>query len=276
MATCQKSLIDRAANRLALAIERLINESGVSRPPLDLYPLATRARIHTLKYRRMLSDGLVRPDTQGFTVFLNAKNEGDFDIAAGSRPQLSLRQRFTFAHELAHTLFFDCSVTPPREAVPADCEPILEQLCQLGAGLFLIPEHLLRIELGRSRRIDSLQQICDVANVFQTSLEVLLRRVDSLEEFKATDKMLLLCGRENPKQDVIVKACVYSSTLVNVATRPQLFSPFKAWCGQNLTSKVAHGNSGDTVVPRCGGSLLVEKRPINLAGDFLVGISFEA
>jgi Zn-dependent peptidase ImmA (M78 family) len=58
------------------------------------------------------------------------------------RRGISIRKRFTIAHELAH-LLLDFS----------DCETHThEKLCHSFAGAFLLPEKILRDEFGGERR----------------------------------------------------------------------------------------------------------------------------
>jgi hypothetical protein len=272
----RKSLIAQKVRSASAVVDRLLlKDAPISTAPTDLSRLLLSVRIHTVNFRPMLSDGLIRPDAQGFTVFLNSAVPGEIDVKAGLLLNLTVRQRFTLAHEIAHTLFFDLGVSPPLERTSAEVESIVEPLCQRMASMLLIPEHVLRKRLGPYRTVDSLQLICDLAEEFQTSVEVLLRRLDILDGFKATDYMLMFCERDVAARDSFIKACTYSHSLINVVCKPELFSSFGRWCGRNLRADISTGNSGTVVVPHNEGHVCVEKKPYNLNGDFLVGVRFQ-
>lgn len=272
----RKTLIAQETRSATAVVERLLlKEAPISTAPTDLFRLSLGVRIHTVRLMPMLSDGLIRPDADGFTVFLNSDASHDVDVRRGLRPTLTVRQRFTLAHEIAHTLFFDLGASPPLERAPAEIETIIEPLCQLMAAMLLIPEHVLRKEIRPYRVVDSLELVCDLADRFQTSVEVLLRRLDSLEGFKATDYMLMFCERDAAASDSLIKACTYSHSLINIVCKPELFSSFRRWCERNLRPDISSGNSGTVIVPRGGGHMSVEKKPCNLNGDFLVGVCFQ-
>lgn len=124
--------------RLTLILDRWREEAGQSRLPIDVFGLAS---LHGIKLMRTAAagwDGRVYADADGTTVMeIN-----------GAHPLV--RQRFTAAHELAHTAF-PGFVRDRRYRVDDDLDSALfarnrseeERLCDWGAGLLLMPDELI-------------------------------------------------------------------------------------------------------------------------------------
>jgi uncharacterized protein DUF955 len=83
------------------------------------------------------------------------------------------RMRFTYAHEVAHALFYDLLATPQRRIAPPARGREEEDLCNYAAGRFLVPQFLLSDYLATDTRI-TLERLRHVACVFQVSLFCLL------------------------------------------------------------------------------------------------------
>jgi hypothetical protein len=104
------ALVQFAARLVQRAFGELCTPDAV-----NLFRLAQSRRIHTLELRPLLADGCVFVQDDGFTVQLYDKKTEVLrlhDQLASRR--LTVKQRFTFAHEIAHTLAYDSSIVPPR------------------------------------------------------------------------------------------------------------------------------------------------------------------
>src|ERR1041385_1980226 len=102
-------------------------------PPMDLYSVARLKRIKRLGFRLMVPRGLLLPVQGGFEVYLRDTSQNiDIDLTQGTPEPLGLltpRQRFSFAHEIAHTLFYKILDSVPTPQEPLPIAPELEQIC---------------------------------------------------------------------------------------------------------------------------------------------------
>src|SRR5687768_12321568 len=74
--------------------------------PMNLASVALAQRVHTVELRNMLLDGALEPTDGGFKVYIYDSNQ-EYVAPLTSSIILEPRQRFTLAHEIAHTFFFD-------------------------------------------------------------------------------------------------------------------------------------------------------------------------
>jgi hypothetical protein len=123
---------------------------------------------------KMYKDGRIRPSTDGFAV----------ELAPG--PQK--RQRFTLAHEIGHTYFYDLKSSPPQRILYDDSKDE-ETFCNLFASEILMPAHMVQAELKQLERNDD-NKLSPVgyferlARKFNVSIETMTRRlIEDLELF---------------------------------------------------------------------------------------------
>lgn len=112
----------------------------------------------------LLGDGVIEPKGstygEGFRMRLK-------------RGRADRRQRFTKAHEICHTFFYE--LVPEMKFLPHAVDPTEERLCNLGAEELLIPRLRLDGELeGVSESIESLDRL---AGTFDVSLAAMLLRL---------------------------------------------------------------------------------------------------
>ena len=108
---------------------------------------------------------------------------GRFSIKIDVRHISRTRQRFTLAHEIAHTFFYrhDAKGRITKVvSVPPDEE---ERLCDAAAGLLTVPRELLCRAVGAERRLN-VGTLLGVARRFDVSAEVAARRI--LDEIPVT------------------------------------------------------------------------------------------
>jgi hypothetical protein len=119
----------------------------------------------------------------GFVVYVKSDPELVDDYRAqfydGDDAELPPRIRFTIAHEIVHTLFFDRNKNPPRPLVTGNHHEeleSLEQTCDYGAGRLLMPKD----------RFDSVLEcadflmpnsLADIASRFRVSIPAFLVRL---------------------------------------------------------------------------------------------------
>jgi hypothetical protein len=212
-------LLDRAKERAAL------------RAPVELAKLAVIQGVHHLDVRPMFPSGGLACVGNGFAVYIR-----DLNLVApklmpldtdGPEPLLTVRQRFTLAHEIAHTLFFDANV-PPQELAGAPRGRSLELLCQVGARQLLLPEDLISPLIDKGQQITA-DLVRSIADQFKASPEVVIRRLDESGVVKYSGPSLLMvrAGAANGEAQVI--AVRYDDSLTPYRVRPELFSSFSSW-----------------------------------------------
>ncbi len=120
-------------------------------------------------------------EDKGFKIF-EVETEGDFDGFSGFAENLNIpviavfkegdcvRKRFTIAHELAHLLldFSDCAATSH------------ERLCHAFAGAFLLPEKVIREELGESRKKITQWELKKLKGIYGISMQAIMARAHVL------------------------------------------------------------------------------------------------
>ncbi len=140
-------------------------------PFLD--PVLKLRKIHSVEYVNDFdSDGAIHP--------LGHKYEQGFKMMV-KRNCSSHRIRFTIAHEICHTMFYE--MVPEVKFKPHEVDPKEERLCNIGAAALLVPARILKREVrGLPISFDSLEQL---SKLFNVSLEVMLLRLRSTEIWHA-------------------------------------------------------------------------------------------
>jgi hypothetical protein len=86
------------------------------------------------------------------------------------------RRRFTLAHEICHTFFYE--TVPALKLAATQDDPFEEALCNYGAGCLLMPERVIRDSVLANRPcLDSLDRLC---NQFRVSREAMILRLRQL------------------------------------------------------------------------------------------------
>ena len=92
------------------------------------------------------------------------------------RNAADVRVRFTMAHELCHTLFYE--LVPEIKFTPHEADDEEERLCNLGAAAFLLPASVLR------RRVKKLQPRLETLELlsaeYRVSIPTMLLRLRAL------------------------------------------------------------------------------------------------
>jgi len=122
--------------------------------PIPLGPIARDRRVHRYVFDRLPVAGGIAVEENGFVIYVNcepadapswyAKLADESDGGA----TLPVRARFTIAHEIAHTFFYDLSTGPKSLLSQLDAPDLsrLERLCNVGAAQMQISDRDLRIE----------------------------------------------------------------------------------------------------------------------------------
>jgi len=168
----------------------------------------------------MIPEAVLKPESKGFRIFL----QSNFANAPGMR----LRRRFSLAHEIAHTLFYelrDGSPSPVRGAPRSDR---LESACHQGAGLLLVPQGPLRRELSRMDHPIGPEGAVELARKFDVSLVVMLRRLDQAGTFDSARNALVL-ARTSERGHATIEFAPYPPWLKVLLPNPRPGTEIEAW-----------------------------------------------
>jgi hypothetical protein len=220
---------------LSEKVHSLLSQStrvnGVLEPPIDPERLADLCGVLSVEHRPMVPEGVLSPIRGGFRLYIQS-NFADW-------PNVSFRQRFTIAHELVHTFYYDLNGGVPRRKKDAPKGQVLERLCHSGAGQILVPEVLLRREIDIRGAVASAEDFLKLARVFNVSADVMIRRIHKLG-LMADDNFaaILVDGLESDNR--MIQAACYRPILLCHANKPRPGLNFDSWLLPLLASS---GNS---------------------------------
>jgi hypothetical protein len=160
----------------------------------------------------------------GFAVHLQAAKEQVVPTSAVDSTAMPPRQRFTLAHEICHTFFYDSSRKPVK---PHPRPRLLEGLCNYGAQRLLLPDYLVEREIGVGRRFDSIEMAWDLVGAARVSIEVLLHRLNGLDQLKETDYALLTLRNRDDGGIVTTGFCL--SGVFTRLQKPTLYAAPPKW-----------------------------------------------
>jgi hypothetical protein len=132
--------------------------------PTALVKIARERMVTRIEFRPLLVDGGISVEPDGFKIFIhcNRSESRDFQgrLARDDTARfLPARARFTLAHEIAHTFFFDLNDRPPASIVDFNNRQTLhslEKVCHRAALHMLLPEVILHRDYRQSDLLDPL------------------------------------------------------------------------------------------------------------------------
>lgn len=184
----------------AEALARLHNKAL----PTNLDSMARERKVREIDFRPLIVDGGLSLLDDGFLITVHCEEgqeERFHDILAKDPTGRSLpkRARFTIAHEIAHTFFFDLDSSPPQATENhKDRRTLrsLEDACHLAARQLLLPEFFL-VDSYRQADLMNPTVLRDLAEQAAMSCPALVMRFESLLRFAMPDGMLLCIQRDN-------------------------------------------------------------------------------
>ena len=160
LALCRHTGLRDPVDAVFELVDSLLEGAKVLEPPVDVDLLASLCRIREVRPVEMAEAGRLVPDGAGYVVQVNQRHP-------------ETKQRFTVAHEFAHTFFADAlkatrSVRDKATGMFNDREEE-EFLCDFGAARALLnPRWLQPLARGRAPSLDGL---IEIAQTCQASLE---------------------------------------------------------------------------------------------------------
>jgi Zn-dependent peptidase ImmA (M78 family) len=166
--------------------DSLVARAGVREAPVPLLDVAAAVgSAIRVRFQPLLVAGATAVHESGFRIYCGCKSseakkwDRSFHEPSDGGRSLPKRLRFTLAHEIMHTLFYEATDSGLRSLVPHATDRDIEKLersCDAAAGHILIPEFLL----SRSCRQANLLSAVDLAglcDLFRVSPEALLLRL---------------------------------------------------------------------------------------------------
>jgi hypothetical protein len=224
---------------------------------------------NTLGLRFMIPRGVLLPVEGGFEVYLRDSCRKDMDISEPETESgLSPRQRFSLAHEIAHTFFYKLSdSTPAPEEVTNELE--LEKTCDRTAGHILIPTNLLKREVGDYQRIDA-SLVRSIAHKFRTSLTVAMERLTTVEPSNPIERCILLVRRLNG--DGQIRAMYFGVGLLPTLPQPRRYTRLTEWMSDFPLHLIDGERDSDWRTSRMGRVLKFERTELESGSDFLLQV----
>jgi hypothetical protein len=225
------------SDKVQTLLSQCAKVKGPLQPPIDPVSFADLCGVLGIERRPMVPEGVLTPVQGGFRIFL----QSNFD----HRPGVMLRQRFTIAHELVHTFYYDLNGGVPKRKKGAPRGHTLERLCHIGASQILVPGGLLRREVKTKGKEASAKSILDLAGMFSVSTEVMVRRLHELDLFAGDNFAAILVDTVDGGRRLIQAAC-YAPLLLCLAAQPKRGLDFDSWVRPLLTPSGGSQISGWT------------------------------
>ena len=207
--------LDFYVNKALDAYIKNANEQSKPALPVDLHALAREIGNIDIEFREMIPEAAVRLEGDRFKIYLQ-KNFLD-------RPGPLRRQRFSLAHEIAHTFFFELQegTLKPVRGGPRGLQ--LEKACHRGARMLLIPDRFLERELKKVDGRIHAREILQWTRAFDVSVEVLLRRLQSHATLESDDVFFALVSNSR------IRFVTYPPWLKSILPVPAMDVPFEKW-----------------------------------------------
>jgi|SRR5690348_8703075 len=253
------------SSRVNSLLSRYARAQGSLRPPIEPEKLIGLCSVLSIEHRPMVPEGVLTPVPGGFRIYI----QSNFANHSGN----SSRRRFTLAHELAHTFFYDLADGNPKRKRGAPRGSSLERLCHVGATQILVPEILLRRELQTAGEVASVEDILNLAGTFHVSAEVMMRQLHDRGLIPGEKFAAILVDSGEGNRRLIAAAC-YGSMLLCNATSPKRGSDFDIWVRQLLPSPSA--SHDPQWVRRTQSATITGSKLHRSRRSFILGLNFAA
>jgi Zn-dependent peptidase ImmA (M78 family) len=202
-------------NFLNFRIEKLTADQSI---PVDLLHVANQVGA-VIEEREMIPEAAMEIKEGRFHIYLqsNFKNV----------PGTTLRARFSLAHEIGHTLFYEQLDGAWKSRKDAPRGDRLEQACHKAASIILIPSRALRAEI-QQRPVSNAGALIDLAHLFEVSDEVMVRRLHDFGGLNEDWAPILTHRRGQVFQ---IEYAVYPPWLKSHLAAPERGTDFFMWLG---------------------------------------------
>jgi hypothetical protein len=237
-------------------------------PPIPLQDIFSRSHVKQVIFQPLLLEAALAVDNDGFVVYVdcNERSKETYQTAFDGADQgryLPGRVRFSLAHELIHTFFYDTKQRPYANwLLGKHAKEIesLEQACNYGASHLLLPTKPLKSD---TRKIDVLTVagIIDLATRYQVSIECLINRLEQLEEWTPKRGLVALVRQDADglRVKAVAKSVAVRELFMNVYVGAELKTAFgqvpfettKQHNGSTSKFDLIYPKRGDFGVAKC-------------------------
>lgn len=209
---------------LSVTAETLSCNAANNQFPVLLRQLAERRRVTAVEFRPLLVDAMLTTHSKGFRIVFNSTGYDPIALQESFEGEnrtemMQPRLRFSLAHELAHTFFYDLSEDTPklakhfRSGGRKTALENLEQNCNKLAAQMLLPTPMLRAALKETKTVTP-HSLLEISRRAGVSIEVLVRRL--------SDQNTLLIDPYFRGCVVLVKETDGETTVTAIAKPPHL------------------------------------------------------
>ena len=159
---------DKLKEKIFNDVRVLISKSNQYNPPFEPEKIMGYRKIKKIVWNENLTqrEALLLPTQDGFYIHINP-----------NKP--NVRIRFSLAHEIGHTYFFDLNTSPPQKFYPAaSSRTWVEEgySCEIAREI-LMPEPYVYKIASKLSKAPSLSSLIQLKEIFQVSYEVLIMRL---------------------------------------------------------------------------------------------------
>ena len=171
-------------------VGRLRQEVGNMGVVNDFEPYLKLRKVTLLSSDNPVYDGYIQPHGKSYS-------EGFTMLVKKEQPQT--RARFTIAHEICHTFFYE--IVPELKFVSHQTDPVEEMLCNFGAAALLMPRD--DVMKATHKIMPSIVVLEQLAEHYGVSLEAMFLRLRHLARWKCA---LLIWHRTNDGRFLLDRA----------------------------------------------------------------------
>jgi hypothetical protein len=238
--------VDSLDKFLGHHIDRLTADHPV---PIDLGAVCTEIGA-VVEEREMIPEAAMQPRDGRFHIYVQSNFK---DLPGGA-----LRRRFSWAHEIGHTLFYEQRDGELKARPDAPRGDALEAACHRAASMILIPAKALRAEL-QNQPLAGATQISSLAERFEVSIEVMVRRLDEFGVFENgwTAVLTRRIGR-----NLAIEFAAYTVWLKPYLSLPKRGVEFSLWFG--ATGRL------DRILEKRVGDVAIKASPVEVSTSLVI------
>jgi hypothetical protein len=229
--------------------DSLASRASKNEFPVLLRPIADRRKVTSVDFCPLLVDAMLTTHSEGFRILLNSDGGRAQELKERYQNEskvklLHPRLRFSIAHELAHTLFYDLKKTTPtisKKFTAGGGRTELENLekhCNTIASHLLLPTQIFTVGFLKLKAITP-ESIANFARTAGVSLQAFLLRLgrsDSLFINKPFRGCVVLVDRQESglKIRAVAKPRSFNIAYQLLQMQPNEFWKLKAHDGSEI------------------------------------------
>jgi hypothetical protein len=219
----------------------------------------------------LIPRGVLLPVEGGFEVYLRDQTHKDVDVSqAEPMDELSPRQRFSLAHEIAHTRFYKFSESVPSPDNTISNGRELEDVCDRAAACVLVPTGLLKNEIHEYGKEIDVEFVRSIASKFRTPLWVALERLSLVERSNIFERCIILARRHH--SDAEIRALYYGVGLRPLLPRPTNYIRVTDWLPDFPRRVLDNRDERTATIVRAGRTISFTRTELGTSDDILLDV----